>query len=318
MTSRIQEDGSATESKWADIDDDEDDWAPETIEWTDGTKTNLAEPPTPVPQPASLPTLQPEHRPTVQPEQQLYQDIKFHGEQPREPLLQMEPPPAVKDASRFAPRPTSIGPNATVLRLGANAEKQAKYAGISSRGPNDKQPFSSSSNAPPPSKSPWAPLPPVEKASPGPPKAQLQQQPSPRHFNRDFQMGESFPGGPAPSSFPPGGPPHPKEIAADDFNHPDATSLFPSSPEKVPCETSKLTVAHPSCKGRSQESKEDLQSRQRRFKLIGLVVKMLVDLGHAAVLHLISVEEAVALRVACPLAALTQCSTPLMVDESHK
>lgn len=99
---------------------------------------------------------------------------------------------------------------------------------------------------------------------------------------------------------------------------PDATSLFLSSPEKVPCETSKLTVAHPSCKGRSQESKEDLQSRQRRFKLIGLVVKMLVDLGHAAVLHLISVEEAVALRVACPLAALMQCSTPLMVDESHK
>lgn len=33
MTSRIQEDGGGTEAKWADIEDDEDDWAPETIEW---------------------------------------------------------------------------------------------------------------------------------------------------------------------------------------------------------------------------------------------------------------------------------------------
>ena len=41
MTSRIQEDGNGTESKWADIDDDEDDWAPETIEWNDGTKIKL-------------------------------------------------------------------------------------------------------------------------------------------------------------------------------------------------------------------------------------------------------------------------------------
>ena len=224
MTSRIQEDGSATEGKWADIEDDEDDWAPETIEWTDGTKTNLAEPPTPAPQPASLPTPPPAApRQPLQPEQPPFyqQDVKYPGEQqPREPLLQMEQPPVAKDASRYGPKPTtSIGPNATVLRVGANAEKQAKYANFQSRGPNDKQPFSSSNHAQPPSKSPWAPLPPVEKASPaGPPPAQLPQQPPPRHFHRDFQMGEAAPGGPAPSSFPSGGPPHPKEIAADDFN----------------------------------------------------------------------------------------------------
>ena len=42
MTSRIQEDGTGGEAKWADIDDDEDDWAPETIEWNDGTKVTLA------------------------------------------------------------------------------------------------------------------------------------------------------------------------------------------------------------------------------------------------------------------------------------
>ena len=41
MTSRIQADGEGKESKWADIDDDEDDWAPETIEWGDGTKVTV-------------------------------------------------------------------------------------------------------------------------------------------------------------------------------------------------------------------------------------------------------------------------------------
>lgn len=108
-----------------------------------------------------------------------------------------------------------------MLRVGANAEKQAKYANMP-RGPNDKQPFSASNHAPPPSKSPWAPLPPVEKASPAalpPAQLQQQQQQPPRPFNRaDHQMGEVPPGGPVPSGFPPGGHPHPKEIAADDFN----------------------------------------------------------------------------------------------------
>ena len=98
----------------------------------------------------------------------------------------------------------------------------------------------------------------------------------------------------------------------------DATNLSPSSPEKVLCETSKLTVAHLSCKGLHRKSREDPQSHQRRFKLIEPVVRMLVDLGHAVVDHLTSVEEAVVLRIECLLAVLTQISTLLMADESRK
>lgn len=77
MTSRIQEDGGATEGKWADIEDDEDDWAPETIEWTDGTKTNLAEPPPPTPQEAL--------KPMPQPEQPVDQDMKPSEERKQPP-----------------------------------------------------------------------------------------------------------------------------------------------------------------------------------------------------------------------------------------
>lgn len=213
MTSRIQEDGGATEGKWADIEDDEDDWAPETIEWTDGTKTNLAEPPPPAPQEAL--------KPMPQPEQPVDQDMKS-SEERKQPPLPMEPPSIVNETAKFAPKPTtSIGPNATVLRLGANSEKHARHAGFSFRGVNDKQPSSSSSQAP--NKSPWAPLPPVERVSPIAPTVQVQQQqqyqpqPPPRSFNKEPQVGDG-PGGPVPSGFPPGGPSQPKEIAADDFN----------------------------------------------------------------------------------------------------
>ncbi|PLB50420.1 hypothetical protein P170DRAFT_424798 [Aspergillus steynii IBT 23096] len=187
MTSRIQEDGGGTESKWADIDDDEDDWAPETIEWTDGTKTNLTQP-----EPAP---------PTAQDN-----NTRVPAEPKEEPL----PPQQIstaREAPRFMPKPTtSIGPNPTVLRLGANAERQAKNANILSRGPNEKSPLMSSSPAPPPAKSPWAPLPPVEKISPVMPPVQLQ--PPMRAPPREPPHQQDAGAGIA----------HPKEIAADDFN----------------------------------------------------------------------------------------------------
>lgn len=204
MTSRIQEDGGATEGKWADIEDDEDDWAPETIEWTDGTKTNLTntEPPPP-------PQSQPQPAP---------QDIKPPAE-PKEPSPPIEPqieqtsPP--KEAAKIAPKPTtSIGPNPTVLRVGANAEKQAKSTSFSSKGINDKSAAASSSPAPPPAKSPWAPLPPVDRVSPIVPPIQGEQS---RPVNKEPQVSDD-PSGPVSSGFGPGIPPQPKEIAADDFN----------------------------------------------------------------------------------------------------
>ncbi|CAI7646774.1 unnamed protein product [Penicillium pancosmium] len=182
MTSRIQEDGGGTtEAKWADIDDDEDDWAPETIEWTDGTKVTLTH---------TDPVPAPEHA---------------HGE-----LSQPPPPPPLeatetKEPPKIAaPKPTtSIGPNPTVLRLGANAERQAKAASISSKGTNDRAPSGSTSPAPP-VKSPWASLPPVERVSPvnasgHPPPPR----PPPHYPHRDDLRHAAYP---------------PQEIAADDFN----------------------------------------------------------------------------------------------------
>ncbi|KAJ5413995.1 hypothetical protein N7509_000622 [Penicillium cosmopolitanum] len=182
MTSRIQEDGGGTtEAKWADIDDDEDDWAPETIEWTDGTKVTLTH---------TDPVPAPEHA---------------HGELSQPPPLPPLEATETKEPPKIAaPKPTtSIGPNPTVLRLGANAERQAKAASISSKGTNDRAPSGSTSPAPP-VKSPWASLPPVERVSPvnasgHPPPPR----PPPHYPHRDDVRHAAYP---------------PQEIAADDFN----------------------------------------------------------------------------------------------------
>lgn len=181
MTSRIQEDGAvSSEAKWADIDDDEDDWAPETIEWTDGTKVNLT-------QPHNEPPPAPSHR-----------------EEPKEsPAVE---PKIVKEPAKLATKPTiSIGPNALVFKVGLGAERQARTASASSKGTNDKVPSSSTSPAPP-SKSPWATLPPVERMSPVNAPVQPHQQRMPARYH---QRDEGHHG---PMSIPP------KEIAADDFN----------------------------------------------------------------------------------------------------
>ncbi|KAL4998164.1 hypothetical protein BDV10DRAFT_77264 [Aspergillus recurvatus] len=186
MTSRIQEDGGGTESKWADIDDDEDDWAPETIEWNDGTKTDLkAEPAHPEPVPTTTQTTTKattETKPGLPAAEQI--------------------PPAKETSKHISKSFTSIGPNPTVLRLGASAERQARTTGFSAKGPNEKPPSSSTSPAPP-AKSPWAPIPPVEKASPVIPPVQVQ--PPTRPHREKPNDGFSAPVAP-------------KEIAADDFN----------------------------------------------------------------------------------------------------
>ncbi|KAL2002938.1 hypothetical protein VTN02DRAFT_5471 [Thermoascus thermophilus] len=186
MTSRIQEDGGGTEAKWADIDDDEDDWAPETIEWNDGTKITLTHT---------------ESTPARNQDTKVSKDVKDT------PL----PPPTeqstTQDTSKTLPSkpPSSVGPNATVLRVRANAEKQAKPASTSSRGPNEKPTLRAKSPAPVPQKSPWAPLPPLEKVSPVNPPVQTQSQS--RFFQKDSHSHDGV-NGPGPA----------KEIAADDFN----------------------------------------------------------------------------------------------------
>ncbi|KAJ5102726.1 hypothetical protein N7532_003255 [Penicillium argentinense] len=178
MTSRIQEDGGGgSEAKWADIDDDEDDWAPETIEWTDGTKVTLT------------------HNDNAPPPENIQEEPKQDATP--DTITAKDP---VKIA---APKPTtSVGPNPTVLRLGGNAERKAKGASISS---NDRVPSGSTSPAPPPAKSPWAALPPVERVSPVNQTAHpLPPSRVPPHYqHRDDHYHASLP---------------PQEIAADDFN----------------------------------------------------------------------------------------------------
>lgn len=199
MTSRIQEDGGGTEAKWADIDDDEDDWAPETIEWTDGTKVTLTHN-----DPAPLPS---------------------QGQEESKEIPTTEQSKAPEPMKIAAPKPTtSVGPNPTVLRLGANAERQAKAASISSRGTNDRALSGSTSPAPPPAKSPWAPLPPVERVSPvnttmhpPPPPSISAQHRGPAHYpHREDAHHSQF---------------APKEIEADDFNR-----TWRESPSNAPRE----------------------------------------------------------------------------------
>lgn len=196
MTSRIQEDGGGTESKWADIDDDEDDWAPETIEWTDGTKTSLTQNET-----AST-TIQDGKLEKPEKDEMA---VKVDTEpKPASPLA--EPDSVSKEAPKLIPKPTTtVGPNPTVLRLGANAERQAKSASVSPKGTAGDRHFPSSTSPAPPSKSPWAPLPPVDRVSPIMPPVQVQGPPRPPV--REHPVTDTFTG-----------PPPPKEIAADDFN----------------------------------------------------------------------------------------------------
>lgn len=184
LTSRLEADAEGKEAKWADIDDDEDDWAPETIEWNDGTKTTLAG--SDMPSAAATP--------------------KSELPLPSDPT---KPEPTKSLAPHFV---SSVGPNATVLKIGANAEKQMaqKAAAEKTRSPLEKQSRPSPSNtlpAPPPVKSPWAALPPVDKASP----VEIVPQPMmppPSRFGPGFGPPSGAMQAPSPA----------REMSADDFN----------------------------------------------------------------------------------------------------
>lgn len=194
MTSRILDEGESKEAKWADIDDDEDDWAPDTIEWNDGTKITLA------------------HNDTM--------SAASHDSKDQKNTQESSAPPAERQPSReplkaIAPKPTSVGPNATVFRLGASSDRnQTKAGGIQSKTPAEKPTLTSKSSTP---KSPWAALPPVEKVSPIPNTPQQHGHPNSRLIQKDHSVDQSSTVAPT------------KEIAADDFNRSwrDSQSGFP-------------------------------------------------------------------------------------------
>ncbi|EWZ82773.1 hypothetical protein FOCG_04773 [Fusarium oxysporum f. sp. radicis-lycopersici 26381] len=160
MASRLNEDDAQGQNKWADIDDDDEDWAPEAITWGDGTKTTLPHPDEHPPPPSDSGSVASKGKPL---------------DKPRSPA----PPVAV---SSPLTKSSNLAQGKGLILKSGSQEKPTLVA---------KPP------APPaPVKSPWAPLPPVEKASPIPEQASLAR---PSH-NKGMT------------------PPPPKEFAADDFN----------------------------------------------------------------------------------------------------
>jgi hypothetical protein len=131
MASRLQPDESKGQANWADIDDDDDDWAPDTITWKDGTKVSITH--TDEPQPPQPPPPEPASR------------------QPAKEIT-----PAEKAKSPAPGTSPSVKPG--VLASGK---------GLVLKGAPEKPTLVAKPPAPPaPAKSPWAPLPKVDKVSP--------------------------------------------------------------------------------------------------------------------------------------------------------
>ncbi|KHN99308.1 uncharacterized protein MAM_03006 [Metarhizium album ARSEF 1941] len=165
MASRLNEDDAQGPNKWADIDDDDDDWAPEAITWGDGTKTTL---------------------PHLDEPQASVQDRIAVPEPSKSQMKPNSPAPTMSSGSPMS-RPGGLAMGRGLVFKPASQEKPAVTS---------KPPVSAT-----PTKSPWATLPPVDRASPGLPEPT----PLPHKEARDAMVFK-------PSSQ------LPKEIAADDFN----------------------------------------------------------------------------------------------------
>ncbi|KAM0323536.1 hypothetical protein ACHAQA_008817 [Verticillium albo-atrum] len=134
IANRLGPDTPQGQNNWADIDDDDDDWAPDTITWTDGTKVTLpaqpeeqaAQVPEPIPIPAAA------------------------QEKPRSVELSKSPAPS--EAPSSLPKSSGLPSGKGMILKPGSVEKPAFVA---------KPPATAS-----PAKSPWAKLPPVEKSSP--------------------------------------------------------------------------------------------------------------------------------------------------------
>jgi hypothetical protein len=176
LATRLQSDENGRESKWADIDEDEDDWVPEAVTWIDGTKSALT-PADNVPAP---------------------KDVKPAEAAAAKPAESAKP---VLAALKKEPS----GPPKTILKPGAAA--QAKQLGTNSQSPGPEKATLKAKSPAPPSKSPWAVLPPVDKASPIIIPAQNMTAPPP-FASQDARAYDSSMPPPQPA----------REIAADTFD----------------------------------------------------------------------------------------------------
>ncbi|KAF7526220.1 hypothetical protein G7054_g10861 [Neopestalotiopsis clavispora] len=143
MADRLRPEDDRGQSNWADEDEDEE-WAPEAITWTDGTRVTLENQPTPstapavpVPTVAAVPVPVPAAIPPIAPK-----------DKPKSPA-----PGVTSDSARASPsvKPSLIASSKNLVLKGA-PEKPTLVA---------KAPAPLT-----PAKSPWATLPPVDKASP--------------------------------------------------------------------------------------------------------------------------------------------------------
>ncbi|KAL2158666.1 hypothetical protein VTH06DRAFT_4148 [Thermothelomyces fergusii] len=178
MASRLQSDSSAKgHSNWADIEDDDDDWAPDTITWKDGTKVSITHPDGPPANPAAIP-----------------------------PASETKPQPASKDNS--TPGESTKASSSSSLSS-AKPGVLGSGKGLVLKGAPEKPTLVAKPPPPPaPTKSPWAPLPKIDKVSPVAAAEAQQTGPKPQPNSGDVRTTQT-------QSQPP-----PKEIAADDFSRP--------------------------------------------------------------------------------------------------
>ncbi|WPB02999.1 uncharacterized protein RHO25_007635 [Cercospora beticola] len=179
LATRLQTDGDKKDSNWADIDDDEDDWAPETVVWMDGTKSTVPKDATSTPAEESTP-------PAAQPAAKPAEGVK--------PTL------SVKQRSDRPEHPMRI------LKPGAAAIQSKQNGNASAASPaSSKSALTSKSPAPAPAKSPWAPVPKPDSVAPINPPVQAA---PPQRTLPSQDARASEPMGSAPA----------REIAADTFD----------------------------------------------------------------------------------------------------
>ncbi|KAI5848230.1 hypothetical protein BZA05DRAFT_340181, partial [Tricharina praecox] len=106
LASRLGSDDTTNkEAKWADIDDDDDDWVPTTIEWNDGMKATIPDAPPAVPtpepvgEPAKEPVKPPAKEPAKEPIKDAIRELTLVTQKPGTKTLQTTPvPPTVRQS----------------------------------------------------------------------------------------------------------------------------------------------------------------------------------------------------------------------------
>ncbi|SMR61708.1 unnamed protein product [Zymoseptoria tritici ST99CH_3D1] len=180
LATRLQADEGGNDNKWADIDDDEDDWAPEAVVWMDGTKSTVAPLEAPAPE-------QQQQTPQAQPTAQAAAPSAAPSAAPLPPSTsQVETANTPAPGSGPAKSMDAVKPVLTMKRNDSQTMKilkpgaaaiQAKQNGPA--GPGTEKPLLKAKSPAPPQKSPWAPVPKPDAVSPIIPPTQMPHAPTP-------------------------------------------------------------------------------------------------------------------------------------------